>query len=72
MGISYEQLKELILKNKWVNPNHTTVPGPDGKISFGGACLPKDIKALNAFLEELQIPNKILEASIQERNTMRE
>jgi len=72
MGIDYEQIKELVLKNKWINPMHTTIPGPDGKISFGGACLPKDINALHAFLEERNVPNKLLKASIEERNTMRE
>ena len=71
IGIPYENVKELMLKNKWINPMHTSVPGPDGELSFGGACLPKDINALNSFMNEINVPNKILTATIQERNTMR-
>ena len=27
---------------------HTNIPGSDGKLSFGGMCFPKDIRAFNA------------------------
>jgi len=62
----------MMLKNKWINPMHTNIPGPDGNISFGGACFPKDTRALNAYMEKLNVPNAILKNTIEERNTMRE
>jgi UDPglucose 6-dehydrogenase len=31
------------------------VPGPDGKLGFGGSCFPKDIQAMIAFAKTLGI-----------------
>ena len=61
-----------MLNNKWINSNHTSVPGSDGQVSFGGACLPKDINALNQFMIVNNTPNKVVNAVIMERNVMRE
>ena len=72
LSISYEEVKEMMLKNGWIHPQHTTVPGHDGQLSFGGACLPKDISALNALMETLATPHKVLEAVIKERGDMRD
>ena len=41
-GSDYNRIVELMLKNKWINPMHTMVPGTDGQLSYGGACF-KDI-----------------------------
>ncbi len=72
LTISYEDVKEMMLKNGWINPQHTSVPGHDGQLSFGGACLPKDISALNALMESMFVPHKVMNAVIQERNEMRD
>jgi len=69
--ISYDNIKELIIKNGWVNPMHLEVPGHDGKISFGGACLPKDIQCLNSLLEQHHIDNKVIKAVVEENKKMR-
>ena len=52
---SYEQVLEGVLKNKWMSPFHTLVPGPDGKFGYGGACFPKDTKAIISRAKELGI-----------------
>ena len=70
-GSDYNKVKEMMLKNKWINPMHTNVPGPDGKISYGGLCFPKDTNALNKYMKRENAPNKLLEACIEERNEMR-
>jgi len=70
--INYNEVRELMLKNGWINPMHTNVPGRDGKISFGGACLPKDINAFNQYMIKNATPNKVLDAVVSEQNTMRE
>ena len=60
-----------MLKNKWINPMHTQVPGVDGKLSYGGYCFPKDTNALLQHMKRLEVPSKVLEATIIERNLMR-
>jgi nucleotide sugar dehydrogenase len=71
-GSDYNKVVEMMLKNKWIHPMHTTVPGPDGKLSYGGLCFPKDTNALNHYMERNGIPNKVLNSTIEERNEMRE
>lgn len=71
LEIDYNNVKDLMLSNNWINPMHTQVPGHDGKLSFGGKCLPKDINALNEFCKKLDVPNKVLEAVIQEHKQLR-
>jgi nucleotide sugar dehydrogenase len=71
-GSDYNKVREMMLKNNWINPMHTTVPGPDGNLSYGGLCFPKDTNALNHYMERHGIPNKVLNATIEERNEMRE
>ncbi len=70
-GITYDNVRNLIVKNGWVNPMHLEVPGHDGKISFGGVCLPKDIQCLNSLLEEHHIDNKVINAVVEENKQMR-
>jgi len=69
--VDFNTIKGLMLNNEWINPMHTTVPGPDGQISFGGACLPKDINALNQYMLFNSAPNGVINATILERNDMR-
>jgi len=71
-GSDYKNVVDMMLKNKWINPMHTDVPGPDGKLSYGGLCFPKDTNALNDYMKRTGVPNKVLDATIQERNEMRE
>ena len=71
-NIDYDNVKDLMLKNKWINPMHTNVPGTDGKLSYGGYCFPKDTNALYNHMKRKETPNKVLEAVIKERDEMRD
>lgn len=71
LGIEYNVVKGLMLKNGWINPMHTQVPGTDGKLSYGGMCFPKDTNALLKFMESKNVLNGVLDATIKERNMMR-
>jgi nucleotide sugar dehydrogenase len=71
LDIDYDEVKQLMLNNQWIHPMHTMVPGHDGQLSFGGACLPKDISALNQFMIRKKTHNGVIEAAINERNYMR-
>ena len=70
-GSNFEKIKEMMLKNEWINPMHTNVPGPDGSLGYGGACFPKDTNALCKYMEKKGTEKKVLEAVIEERNKVR-
>lgn len=72
MGCDYNTVKDLMLKNKWINPMHTNVPGIDGKLSYGGYCFPKDTNALLNHMKREGTHCKVLEATVIERNIMRD
>ncbi len=71
IGVNYNNVKDMMLKNGWINPMHTDVPGQDGKLSYGGACFPKDTMALNEFMKKQCSNNKVLEAVIEEQKELR-
>jgi UDPglucose 6-dehydrogenase len=71
LDCSYNLVRDSLLKNNWVNPMHTIVPGSDGKLSYGGLCFPKDTLALNEFMIYNNFNNNVLQATIEERNKMR-
>ena len=71
LNIDYERVVTLMLKNGWINPMHTQVPGPDGQLSYGGMCFPKDTNALCNFMERCGVCNGVLKATIDERDEMR-
>ena len=60
-----------MLKNNWINEMYTNVPGLDGKFGYGGACFPKDTKALNEYMKTLESPNQVLESVIKECDLIR-
>lgn len=71
LGLDFELIKAMMLQNGWINPMHTSVPGPDGSYGYGGACFPKDTNALNYFMTRLGTPHEILEATIKEKKKIR-
>ena len=71
LHLPYDELKQLVLQNGWIAPHHVQVPGPDGQVSYGGSCFPKDVAALSSFLQSLQLPHKQLAATRLEQQEMR-
>lgn len=67
----YNNVVSMMLKNDWISPNHVTVPGTDGKMSYGGMCFPKDTNALYQLMLKKGTPSEVLGAVIKERNIMR-
>lgn len=68
---NFDTVKNMMLCNNWINPMHTSIPGPDGQISYGGDCFPKDTEALNSYMEKMGSPNSVLNGTILERNELR-
>jgi len=65
--IDYDKVVEYILYDKRLGTTHWSVPGPDGKLGFGGSCFPKDINALINFAKEIGIKPTVL-GSVWEKN----
>lgn len=45
-GVDYSKIAEVAMLDKRLGKTHWRVPGPDGKLGFGGSCFPKDTSAL--------------------------
>ena len=54
-GIDWDMAVEGFVRDGRIGHSHLSVPGPDGKFGFGGSCFPKDIQAMIAFGEELDV-----------------
>ena len=52
-GADWDVAIKRFLMDSRIGQSHYQVPGPDGKLGFGGHCLPKDINALKSFGESL-------------------
>jgi UDPglucose 6-dehydrogenase len=72
LGLDFEQVRQLMLKNNWIMPIHTKVPGTDGQLSFGGLCLPKDTMTVLSMMKKQNSEHRVIEAVVKERNIMRD
>ena len=52
-GVDWTTALDGLFRDGRVGHSHMNVPGPDGKLGFGGSCFPKDIQALIHFGEHL-------------------
>ena len=51
--VDYNRIAEIAVLDKRLGKTHWKVPGPDGKLGFGGSCFPKDTSALLHYSQEL-------------------
>lgn len=57
---SWEQFTEMLGTDPRIGKSHMKVPGPDGKLGFGGHCFPKDTKALVYYANSLGVDMDVL------------
>jgi len=63
LGIDYDKVVEYSTYDERLGKSHWAVPGPDGKLGFGGSCFPKDINALIQLGLELDMTPEVLIAA---------
>jgi UDPglucose 6-dehydrogenase len=56
LGASWPEALGGFLADERVANSHVHVPGPDGKLGYGGTCFPKDVNAIIALGERLGTP----------------
>ena len=62
IDVDYDKVIEYSLYDKRLGNSHWAVPGPDGKLGFGGSCFPKDINALIYFAKEKGLDLDLLQS----------
>lgn len=67
INIDFERVRDVSCDDDRLNHVASRVPGPDGKIGYGGTCLPKDTNALLYMMKQLGIDSKVLRGAV-ERN----
>jgi UDP-glucose 6-dehydrogenase len=55
-GAHYGNVLAGMLLTKFIESHHTQVPGPDGRLGYGGKCFPKDLRAFIGHLSSMQVP----------------
>ncbi len=55
LDCDYASVRTGILLSGYINAMHTQVPGPDGKLGYGGKCFPKDVNALTELTKDLPL-----------------
>ncbi len=63
VGIDWKKALYGFAADQRIGDSHLHVPGPDGKLGFGGTCFPKDINAIISFAKEKGIRMNVLEAA---------
>ena len=53
LDLDYDKVVEYATYDERLGKSHWAVPGPDGKLGFGGSCFPKDIQAIINFADDL-------------------
>jgi UDPglucose 6-dehydrogenase len=51
VDVDYGRIAEVAVLDKRLGHTHWRVPGPDGKLGFGGSCFPKDTSALISYAD---------------------
>ncbi len=65
---NYNRIRLAISADPRIGTSHTVVPGFDNKRGFGGACFPKDTKALSFFAPDFTILEKVIEENNKYRS----
>jgi len=63
LDIDWEAALEGFLLDGRIGHSHTSIPGHDGKLGFGGSCFPKDIQAMIAFMNSNNLQTNTLEGA---------
>ena len=67
IDIDYDNVSKIAMMDLRLGKSHFSVPGPDGKLGFGGSCFPKDINGIINIFKKYNITPHVLN-SVWSRN----
>ena len=62
IGADWNDFTEMLTMDERMGNSHIQVPGPDGKYGYGGACFPKDVRAIINSIQAHNVSAGIIEA----------
>lgn len=68
---TWQNFIEAVSLDSRIGKSHMQVPGPDGRFGYGGACFPKDTKALFKYSISVESPFEILKKVIDINDEIR-
>ncbi len=68
---SWDSFISFISKDERIGSSHMMVPGHDGRLGFGGACLPKDTSALLKYADNLDVDLSLIKEAMRTNNKIR-
>ena len=64
----FDQMVDAITVDPRIGRSHTQVPGPDGRMGWGGHCFPKDTSAMEYFGKDTPLLSQVIEVNERHRN----
>jgi UDPglucose 6-dehydrogenase len=61
---TWQQFTDMLRTDHRIGSSHMQVPGPDGKLGFGGHCFPKDTSAFLTYARQSGMPLDVLAAAV--------
>lgn len=71
LGANWEDALYGFASDSRIGDSHLHVPGPDGRLGYGGTCFPKDVNALITLAKELETPLNTIEGGWKTNLTVR-
>jgi len=71
IGADWSKLIEGFTSDSRIGDSHVDVPGPDGKLGFGGKCFPKDLNALMELFRKNDIDPLVMQAAWERNQKIR-
>ena len=71
VGADWNNVIDSLTLDPRICPDHTQVPGPDGKFGWGGHCFPKDTSALLSIAADYDVELSTLKAAVESNNYYR-
>jgi len=71
LDLDWDRISTIAKTDYRLGGTHWSVPGPDNRLGYGGACFPKDTAAFRYQAQELGIETAVLSATIQRNQQYR-